>query len=507
MKGTSACHVALWAACVDLTACLRRDSQQVHPSAMLDVQRSGVMSRLANVQDVQDILDDVRLPPSSNVLTSEQFKTYRERKALRYSSPPWQHDIFKREDVGKHMLFAGCNGSTATGMHVPDAFQGLWWMDDDSSPQTVISFSRAYWESSQEACKNAALVYLASVERETNTITSPYNDTVPCQGRMILSFWEDRMLALPYTWTSHVYEEIAVRSNFHYEYVCGGDTPSNLTICKIGSYMGPQQGNTTGLIDAIKQASVQAYNLYSRSSSVQVDANYWIRYVKSGFEKYHIKRIIDCNGLPVEPNWQQFVSGGTKSPVDRKDVYGNGGDTRSHVANVPAWLSLRWNGDPSPNGSGALCSSLNGRSCAIFGCGSSSHGTCTTVQVSNSTYQRCTCGVNECGIDGACVPRCVVDGTCPPPGCSKMTGGFCTFSSCAESRNSTCSYGRCMCPEGTCAEAGTCSTCYKHIGRTCALFSCSLSRRAVCQRGLCKCGAGMCSTGTHCVARAPGMPS
>ncbi len=65
-------------------------------------------------------------------------------------------------------------------------------------------------------------------------------------------------------------------------------------------------------------------------------------------------------------------------------------------------------------------------------------------------------------------------------GCQSDTGGHCRITGCGSWRgNTTCVGGRCLCPEGFCANAGRClpeGTCVKDTGASCHWYHCGWAR-------------------------------
>jgi hypothetical protein len=56
---------------------------------------------------------------------------------------------------------------------------------------------------------------------------------------------------------------------------------------------------------------------------VKVDENNFIRYsMGDHLPEYFLKRIIGCDGQPVQPYFDWFNSGGTAVPVMKHDVFG-----------------------------------------------------------------------------------------------------------------------------------------------------------------------------------------
>merc|ERR1712050_645009 len=110
---------------------------------------------------------------------------------------------------------------------------------------------------------------------------------------------------------------------------------------------------------------------------VRVNENYWIRYsLNDGSYPYYLKRIVNCDGSRVQPNWDLYMSNGTGIPPRTKDLYGNGGDDREHVADVPPIQFVRWSTEDPPAGSGVGCFRETGDSCRLFACASWQNAIC-----------------------------------------------------------------------------------------------------------------------------------
>lgn len=143
----------------------------------------------------------------------------------------------------------------------------------------------------------------------------------------------------------------------------------------------------------------QAFNKAAKFSMVKVNSDYWMRYSLDGIYPYHLKRIIGCNGRPVQPHWKQFLSNGKERPQVIEDVYGHGGDKRTHVAKVSQDLFVRWNSHPKPEGSGWTCAKDTGGRCHVLGCDHWRKATC-------DEHRRCMCPKNHCrGAAGKCVSK------------------------------------------------------------------------------------------------------
>jgi len=297
---------------------------------------------------------------------------------------------FPREDVSKNMVFATCDGRNAIGQKVPAIFGGLWWMDGNPAPETVASFGHAEWMPGQQACKDVKLAHYSKEEQDAGIIKDPHNNTEPCQGRMMVAFWEDRMWAMPDTMVGRAYEAAGTAGDSHMEFVCGGPSPDDLTICKVGASPGPDVADQPYLEKLRRQLldlGAQAFNSLATFAMVRVNKDYWIRYSLGDSFPYHLKRIVDCDGKPVERHWRQFVSNGTDAPYVEKDVYGHGGDTRKTVAKVSKDLFVRISNEGS-------CRKETGDHCSGKLCASSRQAVCDAAV--------CVCGTGKCAQDGKC---------------------------------------------------------------------------------------------------------
>jgi len=297
---------------------------------------------------------------------------------------------FPREDVANQMVYVTCDGRNAIGEEAPKEFGGLWWMDGNPAPETVASFGHAEWTRGVEACKKVKLSHYSQKEADEGTIKDPFGNSVPCQGRMILAFWEDRMWAMPSTSVGFLYEEAGTVGDSHMEFVCGGPDPENLTVCKVGASTGPEMAEQSWfklLPKNLRDLGAQAFNALAKFSMVKVNEDYWIRYSLGSRFPYHLKRISDCRGQPVARHWDQFTSNGTAAPYHQRDVYGNGGDNRSHVADVPSELFVR----VSNRGS---CRKDTGGTCSTGHCAPESRAECSE--------SACLCGNGTCAQDGKC---------------------------------------------------------------------------------------------------------
>jgi len=411
----------------------------------------------------------------------------------RRTALPWEHKTFQPEHVAENMVYVDCDGKNAVGAPVPAIFAGLWWMDGNPAPETVASFGHATWMPGVEACKEAKMQTYSDEERNNGVLIDPFGDTVPCQGRMIVPFWEDRIWAMPDTHVGGTYEKVGTAGNSNMEFVCGGNDPNDLTICKVGASTGTEQREMLKrMFNDVKDVGAQAFNFLARFSMVKVNSDYWIRYSLDGVYPYHLKRITDCAGAKVEPHWSQFMSQGTAKPIFQKDIYGHGGDTRDHVAKVPELLFVRWNKAPPPVGSGFFCSRFTGGTCNLVGCSSWRNAKCVKKQVLGESSWACECGEGECEENGMCRPQCEDD-----------TGGTCRIFGCDGSRHAQCDQGHCKCATNECAVDGVCiPECWRDTGGSCNMFGCAASRGATCERGKCMCKPGECPRDGACFPRA-----
>jgi len=225
---------------------------------------------------------------------------------------------------------------------------------------------------------------------------------VPCKGRLILAFWEDRIWGMPDTVVGRTYAAGGVAIDSHMEFVCGGNGPT-FTICKLGASAGPDvKANALDkTLDRMRSAGASAFNLLADFSMVKISPDAWIRYSTKTNFPYYLKRIVDCNGKKVSPHWDQFVSNGTAKPVSQPDVFGHGADARPHVAPVPGDLFVR----KSVFGT---CRKAPGGKCRLFGCYAERNAVCE--------YGECKCPGETCAQDGICMGQCH-QGTCPQGQC------------------------------------------------------------------------------------------
>jgi len=281
-------------------------------------------------------------------------KTLPVRSKLKsFAGDNWWLKQFPPDEIAANMLYTNCRGDTAAGALLPPEFGGLWWMDGNHAPATVVSFGRARWEYGDEACQRTEMESYSMEERARRTVRGPFGEEVPCQGRMSVELTEDRIWAMPGIAAARAYEHGGTASISAVEFVCGGEDRSNLTICKFGSNTGPKATSMAGqAVQRSRVASDWASDYPVRFSMVKVNANYWVCYSLDGVHVYHLKRIVGCNGRPVKKQWEQFLSDGTARPERLRDVFGHGGDERTHVEKVTGPLFVRWNTDPKLEGSG-----------------------------------------------------------------------------------------------------------------------------------------------------------
>lgn len=165
---------------------------------------------------------------------------------------------------------------------------------------------------------------------------------------------------------------------FRIEFVCGGEDPDFLTICKVAV---PSSASKY-----ISKVFPTDYYM------VRVSKTQWIRYTPTPAKvhQYYLKQIADCSGRRVEPYWHQFNSNGKDTPEFQPDVFGQGGDTRGHVDSVASTLYVR------VNMAAPQCPKRVG-SCRFFkSCGESSDAICQEGV--------CFCGAKgQCATSGKCV--------------------------------------------------------------------------------------------------------
>jgi len=312
--------------------------------------------------------------------------------------------FFKREDAAENMLYTDCHGLNPIGEKVPAEFAGLWWMDGNPAPETVASFGHAQWLPGVDECRKTKLNHVSQVEKDSGTLVGPFGDTVPCVGRLILSFWEDRIWAMPDSLIGRTYEATGTAADSHMEFVCGGSI-DNFTICKLGASAGPDMNSDLfdRTLDRFRTVGTSAFNMFAEFSMVKVSPDAWIRYSTKTNFPYYLKRIVDCNGNKFYPHWDEFISGGTAKPVFQPDVFGHGGDKRSHVAPVSETLFVR-------QSTLGTCRKETGGSCRFLGCYSQRNAVCQE--------HGCVCPADTCAQDGICGGHCN-RGVCPPGQCSQ----------------------------------------------------------------------------------------
>jgi hypothetical protein len=154
----------------------------------------------------------------------------------------FEYKQFPRAQIAQNMLWSNCNGINAVGARVPKQLGGLWWMDGNPAPETVASFGHAIWYPGVAACRNSTLglASYTQAERNAGVVRDAFGlNPVPCQGRMIVAFWEDRIWAMPETKIGHAYEVAGTTADSHMEFVCGGPSEDDLQICTLGASVGP----------------------------------------------------------------------------------------------------------------------------------------------------------------------------------------------------------------------------------------------------------------------------
>lgn len=269
------------------------------------------------------------------------------------------HDkLFQREHVARNMARVDCQGNSEKAGGIPLDFSGLWWMDGNFMPERVASFGQARWIDGEKGCKEAKLFNYGESEKSKGIIKSWRGDTVPCKGRLEFGYWDDRTWAFAGNVAGKAAADGMAQGSINVELVCGGrdDDPYNLTICKTQM---PVQWAATR--KALKLVSDYVFTLDYQQQRVNNDM--WVRYtpfpLKLFAHQYFLKRIIDCNGDPVQPYFDQFNSGGKavddfggggmfsawgKKKKVVKDVFGGELNSRSSVATVGSKLMVRVKG-------------------------------------------------------------------------------------------------------------------------------------------------------------------
>merc|ERR1712178_200690 len=201
---------------------------------------------------------------------------------------------------------------------------------------------------------------------------------VPCRGRLNMDYFDERT----WTWPASPLIPASLLSApklgaFKIEFVCGGEDPEFLTICKVAV---PSSA-------AKYMAKVFPTDYYM----VRVSKTQWIRYTPTpvGLHQYYLKQIVDCSGHKVEPYWHQFNSGGWDKPEFQPDVFGQGGDTRRYVERVASSQYVRVNvAAPS-------CLKKVGTCSWIKWCSKSSNSLCQDGV--------CLCAKGHCESSGRCM--------------------------------------------------------------------------------------------------------
>merc|ERR1711862_396551 len=127
-----------------------------------------------------------------------------------------------------------------------------------------------------------------------------------------------------------------------------------------------------------------AFNLMATFEMVQATPNLWIRWSVTGYQ-YYLKRIINCDGSIVQPHWNEFNSNAKAKGIFQPDIYGFGGDNRTHVGNVHEKLFVRVNNEGE-------CGSHTGGKCNIFSCEKYRNAQCKSM--------KCTCPPGTCALNG-----------------------------------------------------------------------------------------------------------
>lgn len=260
----------------------------------------------------------------------------------------WHVVSFNREDTAQNMVTGNCDGTTPRGGTIPPDLCGLWWQDrDPNSQEQVMSFGEATWTPGVEGCRQTTIPFYTKEERETGIIRGPFNETVPCQGRLTFFVYDHRMWAYSHGLTETLAETAAIGKKMTADFVCGGQSEKYLTICKTSPEIGSEMRYKV-INSAINTVTYFPSEFYQ----VRVNKDMWIRYSgyrgKTGSDYlsnvvYYPKRIIDCHGRPTE-HWNEFRQGGQKRDVKgpAKDHFGNPMDYRCNASSkVPPKLLIR----------------------------------------------------------------------------------------------------------------------------------------------------------------------
>merc|ERR1712228_681687 len=100
--------------------------------------------------------------------------------------------------------------------------------------------------------------------------------------------YADRIWGMPNTWMAKLYALVSTLSNQHMEFVCGGASADNLTVCKLGS----SQGLVSSAWNQLRKwFNTDPFNIVWQFSMVKVNGDSWIRYSFGHNHQYYLKRI------------------------------------------------------------------------------------------------------------------------------------------------------------------------------------------------------------------------
>lgn len=255
----------------------------------------------------------------------------------------WSMTTFDRKDVAKSMVGLACNRISEKGSKLPQGWDGIWWQDGVPSTEMANTWAQAVWTPGADACRKSTIWYYSEEERAKGVVQGPYNDTVPCQGRMTFFAYDHR------NWAYNTANEAVARSSallgrMNFDMVCGGADKNHLTICKMNMEL-PSKGQQS-------RAAIFSDLFPLEWSMVKVTDDMWVRYSKFpgvdkegkiAFHKYYYKKITDCHGKPGK-YWDEFVSGGKRagSGEPEKDVFGGRLNLNNRTSSeVPSKIYIR----------------------------------------------------------------------------------------------------------------------------------------------------------------------
>merc|ERR1712178_455769 len=145
----------------------------------------------------------------------------------------WMTQTFDRDKVAENMEYVNCNGDSRKGSNIPLDFSGLWWMDGNPAPEDVSSFGQGVWTPGLDGCRSSQVYHLSEDEKKRGTIKDYFENEVPCRGRLNMDYFDERTWAWPKSILSPEFVIGGPKLGaFRIEFVCGGEDPEFLTICK-----------------------------------------------------------------------------------------------------------------------------------------------------------------------------------------------------------------------------------------------------------------------------------